>query len=415
MKRTVFILLVAAFVLAACAPAATPTPAFKPPQDKIGVVAIKPGEPIHIAFWLVIAGPNASLGEDSKRGIEIAIDDKGGKLLDRPIKLTGTDSGCNAEGGTTAATKLAADPTIVALVGSSCSSEAAAGVPILTKAGMTTISPSNTRTAFTRAPRPAGFEGYLRTAHEDAVQGQIAADFVWKQLKLKTAATIHDGSPYAKGLAEDFAKGFKALGGKITSEEAVEPTQTDMRAVLTKIAADKPEAIYYPIFVAAGGHVTRQAREITGLKDTVLMGADGMFSADFVKAAGPGSEGMYLSSPDVSAFAAGYAAFLEKHRKKYGGDPLSIFHAHAYDATMIVLNAIEKVAVKGPDGTIYIGRQALRDAMYATKNHKGLTGTLSCNENGNCSDPAIAIYKITAREAKEGKWPPEKPFWSPPK
>jgi branched-chain amino acid transport system substrate-binding protein len=419
MTRIVIVLmaLVAMLILVACAPLAapTPTPAFKPPEDKIGVVAIKPGEPIHIAYWLVVAGPDASLGEDSKRGIEIAIDDKGGKLLDRPIKLTGTDSGCNAEGGTTAATKLSADPTIVALVGSSCSSEAAAGVPILTKAGYTTVSPSNTRTAFTRPPRPEGFEGYLRTAHEDAVQGQIAAEFAFNELKLTTAATIHDGSPYAKGLAEDFAKSFKALGGKITSEEAIEPTQTDMRAVLTKIAADKPALIYYPIFTAAGGHVTRQARELAGLENTVLMGADGLFSPDFVKAAGPAAEGMYLSSPDVSAFAEGYQAFLEKHRKKYGGEPLSIFHAHAYDAAMIIFNAIEKVAVKGPDGTIYIGRQALRDALYATRNHKGLTGTLSCNEYGSCSDPAIAIYKITAREAKDGKWPPEKPFWSPKK
>jgi branched-chain amino acid transport system substrate-binding protein len=385
------------------------------PTDKIGVVTIKPGDPIHIAYWLVVAGPDASLGEDSKRGIEIAIADRGGKLLGHSIKLSGTDSGCNAEGGTTAATKLSADPTIVALIGSSCSSEAAAGVPILSKAGFTTVSPSNTRTSFTVPPRPAGFEGYLRTCHEDAVQGKIAAEFVWNQLKLKTAATIHDGSPYSKGLAEDFAQNFKQLGGKITSEEAIDPNQTDMRSVLTKIAADKPAFVYYPVFIAAGGHLSRQARETTGLKDTVLMGADGLFSPDFMKAAGAAAEGVYLSSPDVSAFAGGYKDFLEKHRKKYGGEPLSIFHAHAYDAANIIFNAIEKVAVTEPDGTIYIGRQALRDALYATKNHKGLTGTISCDEYGDCSDPAIAIYKITAREAKEGKWPPEKPFWVPPK
>ena len=91
-------------------------------EDKIGVLKIKPGEPIHIAYWFVVTGPDASLGIDTKRGIEIAIDDKGGKLLGHPIKLTGQDSGCNAEGGVAAATKLAADPTIVALVGSNCSS-----------------------------------------------------------------------------------------------------------------------------------------------------------------------------------------------------------------------------------------------------------------------------------------------------
>ena len=62
-------------------------------EDKLGTVIIKPGEPIHIANWMVIAGPDASLGTDTKRGVEIAVDDKGGKLLGHPIKLTFQDTG----------------------------------------------------------------------------------------------------------------------------------------------------------------------------------------------------------------------------------------------------------------------------------------------------------------------------------
>jgi len=409
-------MIIASLVLGACAPA---TPAFTPPTDAIGVVTIPPGDPIHIAFWGVIAGPDATLGEDSKRGVEIAIADRGGKLLGRDIKLTAEDSGCNAEGGTTAATKLSVDTSIVALIGSSCSSEAAAGVPILTKAGFVTVSPSNTRPQFTdpaqRGPGGAlekDFAGYLRTAHSDAIQGAVAAKFAWEYLQAKKAATIHDGSPYAEALQQVFADEFRKLGGTITSQEAIGPTDTDMRPVLTKIAADKPEVVYYPIFVAAGGFVTAQAKEVAGLETAVLMGADGMFSPDFIKGAGPAAEGMYLSSPDFTAFGPGYQDFLNKHKAKYGGDVLSIFHAHAYDAANIVLNAIEKVAVTGPDGTIYIGRQALRDALFATKDHKGITGTLSCNPYGDCSAPVIAIYKVTARETG-GQWPPEKPFWKP--
>jgi branched-chain amino acid transport system substrate-binding protein len=413
---TLSLLAIAGLVLVACVP---PRPPFEPPTDPIGVVKIPPGEPIHIAYWLVVAGPDASLGEDSKRGIEIAIDDMGGKLLGRPIKLTGEDSGCNAEGGIAAATKLSTDPTIVGLIGSSCSSEAAAGVPILSKAGYVTISPSNTRPHFTMPEqrKPGGplhvdFAGYLRTAHSDAVQGAVAAQFAWEVLKAKKAATIHDGSPYAEALQQVFADKFKEFGGTITSQEAVSPTDVDMRAVLTKIAADKPDVIYYPIFIAAGAHITKQAREIPDLDDTALMGADGMFSPDFVAGAGPAAEGVYLSSPDFTAFAAGYEDFRKKHKEKYGEDVLSIFHAHAYDAAMILFKAIEKVAVTAPDGTIYIGRQALRDALFATKDHQGLTGVLSCDPYGDCSAPLIAIYQITAREVG-GQWPPEKPVWKP--
>jgi branched-chain amino acid transport system substrate-binding protein len=418
MKRLFTLLLVVAIATALIVINASPAPAqqaksaFKV-EDPIGVVRIKPGEPVHIACWFVVAGPDASLGTDTKRGAEIAIEDKGGKVLGFPIKLTVQDTGCNAEGGQAAATKLAADPTIVAAIGSTCSSEARPGAPILWKAGIATVAPSATSPDLTDpTKRGREFDGFLRTAHNDKIQGAVAAEFAWKQLKAKRAATVHDGSIYAEKLQAIFAETFKKLGGTITSQEAVSPTDTDMRPVLTKIATGKPEFIYYPVFIAAGGHITRQVKEVKGLEKAALMGADGVFSPDFYKAAGETAIGMYHSSPDFSAFGAGYKTFLEKHQKKYGEKPIAPFHAHAYDATMMILAAIEKVAQKGPDGALYIGRRALRDALYATKNFKGLTGNLTCDKYGDCADPRIAIYKTSAENIKNLVLP-DKPFWKP--
>jgi branched-chain amino acid transport system substrate-binding protein len=414
MKR--FFILSIVCILAVClvavsAPAQTKKEAFKY-EDPIGVVKIKKGDPIHLAAWMVVAGPDASLGTDTKRGVEIAIEDRGGKVLGFPIKLSVQDTGCNAEGGMAAATKLAADPTIVAAIGSNCSSEARPGAPILWKAGIATVSPSNTAPFLTDPKRGPEYDGYLRTAHNDKVQGAVAAEFAFKQLKVKKAATIHDGSPYAEQLQAVFAETFKKLGGTITAQEAVAPTDTDMRPVLTKIATGKPELIYYPIFIAAGGHITRQVKEVKGLEKVKLMSADGTFSPDFIKAAGDTAIGMYHSSPDFSAFGAGYKTFLEKHQKKYGEKPIAPFHAHAYDAAMMVMAAIEKVGKVAPDGTLHIGRRALRDALYATKNFKGLTGNLTCGPTGDCADPMIAIYQMTADNVKKGVIP-DKPIWSP--
>jgi len=382
-------------------------------EDPMGVVKIKPGDPVHIACWFVVAGPDASLGTDTKRGVEIAVEGKGGKVLGFPIKLSVQDTGCNAEGGQAAATKLAADPTIVAAIGSTCSSEARPGAPILWKAGIATVSPSATSPDLTDpTKRGREFDGFLRTAHNDKIQGAVAAEFAWKQLKVKRAATIHDGSIYAEKLQAIFAETFKKLGGTITSQEAVSPTDTDMRPVLTKIATGKPEFIYYPVFIAAGGHITRQVKEVKGLEKAALMGADGVFSPDFYKAAGETAVGMYHSSPDFSAFGTGYKTFLERHQKKYAEKPIAPFHAHAYDAAMMVFAAIEKVAKKGPDGALYIGRKALRDILYATKNMKGLTGNISCDQYGDCADPRIAIYKTSAENIKNLALP-DKPFWKP--
>lgn len=387
---------------------AAPAATVGPVTDPVGVVKIAKGAPLTIAYWMVVAGPDASLGTDTKRGVEIAIDDRGGKLLGHPIKLIGEDTGCNAEGGQTAATKLAANKAIVAAIGSNCSSEAVPGAPILWKAGIVTVSPSNTAPKLTAADRGPTYDGYLRTAHNDKVQGRVAAEFAWKVLKVKKAATIHDGSPYAEGLQGVFAEVFKKLGGTITAQEAIGPTDTDMRPMLTKIAAGKPELIYYPIFIAAGGFITRQAKEVSGLPQAKLMGADGMFSPDFMKAAGESAVGMYHSSPDLSPEALGpaYKTFLDKHQKKYGEKPLAPFHPHAYDAAKMIFAAVEKVAKKDAAGNTYIGRKALRDALFATKNFKGLTGTLTCDKYGDCADPKIAVYQTLS--ADPAKWDPGK-------
>lgn len=406
--RTVLTALVLSVLLAAGAPFAAPAATMGPVTDPIGVVKVGPGEPVTIAWWLVITGPNEALGTDSRRGIEIAIDDAGGRLLGHPIKLIGEDSGCGAEGGQTAATKIAANAAVVAAIGSSCSSEAVPGAPILWKAGIVTVSPSNTAPKLTDPNRGPDFDGYLRTAHNDKVQGLVAATFARNVLKKTRAATIHDGSPYAQGLANVFAESFQKMGGTITSQEAISVGDTDMHPVLTRIATGKPDIIFYPIFVAEGGFITRQAKDVSGLQGVTLFGADGLFTPDFLKAAGDSAKGMYWSSPDLTPEALGprYSKnFLPKYEKKYGEKPTAAFHPHSYDAAMMVFAAIRKVA-KQQGGSLYIGRKALRDALFATKNFKGLTGTLTCNAYGDCADPHIAVYQSVS--ADPAKWDPGK-------
>ena len=380
-------------------------------KDPIGEVKLRPGEPIHIAYWVVISGPNTSLGTDVVRGIEIAMDDFGGQIKGFPLKLSGQDAACSAEGGQAAATKLAADPSIVAAIGSTCSSAAKPGVPILWKAGIPSVSPSNTAPFLTDPERGSGYDGYARTCHNDKVQGAIAARFAFKEQGLKSAATIHDGSVYAEQLAQVFARTFKQMGGTVTSMEAISPNDTDMRPVLTKIATAKPDIIYYPIFIAEGGFITRQAKEVSGLEKTVLFGADGMFSPDFYKAAGMSAVGMFHSSPDFAAFAGGYKDFLKKHQKKYGEKPIAPFHGHAYDATMMILTAIDKAAVK-EGSNLVIGRKAVRDALLSTTKMQGLTGTITCDQYGDCADPKIAVYQTAKDNVKQLKMP-DKPFWKP--
>jgi branched-chain amino acid transport system substrate-binding protein len=382
-------------VLTACGPKAAAYTC----TDAIGCVKVGPTDPIHIAYMLVVAGPNAALGTDSRNGVQIAVDDAGGKILNHAIKFDGEDSGCSADGGQAAGTKLASDPTIIAVIGTSCSSEARAGEPLLSKAGFVTISPSNTAPDLTDPTNPNHYAGYFRTAHNDKIQGKAAADFAYNFMKFKTAATIHDGSLYASSLVKVFAENFKTFGGTVTTETSVTIGQTDMSSVLASIATGKPDIIYFPIFLPEGGFLITQAQTTPGLEKTKLMVADGLYSPDVVKAAGASIEGVYVSSPLVQG--AAYDSFVAKYKAKFGTDPINIFHAHAYDGFNIVKAAIEKVAVQQPDGTIYIPRQGLRDAMAATKDFKGLTGVLACTASGDCANPIIGVYQYHT-----GAYPP---------
>ena len=199
-------LVIVALALGACADTAFEC------DDAIGCVTYAPDDPIHLASMLTISGATAFLGDDSNGGVEIAIDDRGGQLLGHDIQLSKEDSLCSPEGGQTAATKVAADPTIVGVVGTNCSSAMTAAMDTLTGAGLSIISPSNTAPALTLEGQ-TWQEGYFRACHTDLFQGSVAAEFAFNELGSRTLATIHDGSPYADQLQQVMAATFEELGG----------------------------------------------------------------------------------------------------------------------------------------------------------------------------------------------------------
>jgi branched-chain amino acid transport system substrate-binding protein len=403
------VLMLASLVLAACGgtaptealatevpPTEAPTEAAAPFEctDIFGCVDIAPGDPIHFVWIQSVSGMTSELGLTNINGGQLAIYDKGGELLGHPILYDGEDSLCNAEGGQAAGTKVAADPTVVAILGTTCASEARSAMPLIDAAGMVMISSSSTEPDLTSPDQPDRRPGYFRTAHNDLLQGVIAAEYAYNELGLRAAATVHDGSSYALSLQQVFADVFKGLGGTITAQEAINLGDTDFIPVLSTIAAGKPDILYFPIFEPEGNLLTSQKCEVSGLENMILMGTDRLFTSSFIGKAGSCAVGMYLSGPYVAGDAM--ADFLEKYNAAFGEGPASDFAPHAYDAMNIFFQAIEAVAVVEADGTVHIGRQALRDALHATKDFAGLTGNLSCNANGDCATgEALAVYQIS--------------------
>jgi branched-chain amino acid transport system substrate-binding protein len=370
----------------------------------LGAVEIGPDDPIEIASLQTISGDTASLGEDQVRGIEIAIEDRGGELLGHEIELTSEDEGCSAEGGQTAAQRVVSNPQIVAVIGTSCSGAGVPAMETLASEGFTMISGSNTSPTLTSDlegnANPGNQEGYFRISHNDIIQGQAAAQFAFEELGAATAVTIHDGDPYTEGLANAFGTSFTELGGEVVLATAVGPQDTDMRPVLTEAAAAAPDIMFFPIFQPAADFVVQQAKEFPELADTQkLMGADGLLSDTFVVL--PETEGMYFSGP-ASPTGGAYEEFVGKYEDAYGEAPIQAFHAHAYDAANILMDAIEEVAVEDEDGTLHVDRRALMDFVYDLEGYEGLTGSLTCDEFGDCADPRIDILQNTEAQTTIG-------------
>jgi branched-chain amino acid transport system substrate-binding protein len=374
-------------------------------QDQFGCVVYKPGQPILIGTLLSISGSTAFLGTDSQHGVQLALDNLDGKLdgklgtlLGHPVKMVNEDDGCSAEGGQSGGQKLVGNPQILAVIGTSCSSSAL-GVAdqIFSNKGILLISPSNTNPNLTAGGSHQPF--YLRTAHNDKIQGLVVADFTTKFLHAKTAATIHDESPYADALAAVFRQNFENQGGTIVpnGNQAIQSTDTDFHSLLTQIGQQKPDILYYPDFDPACALIAKQAAEVSGLSKTNLIGSDGCLETAYLQTGGKAVFGTFASGPDFSGLQKTNAfyrdKFLPAYKQQFGTAPTAAFHAHAFDAMEILINAVKKAAINS-GGTLSIPRTALKDAIFATKDYHGLTGTITCTPLGDCATSvSIGVYK----------------------
>lgn len=392
--------LVSALTLAAALVAASGSHAetLGPVTDELGVVKIAKGQPILIGGYSSQSGGDTNQGIDELRGAEVAIKDAGGKVLGFTVKLVGEDAQCTAEGGQTAATKLAGNKQIVAVLGPSCSSGARAGAPILWKIGIPSVAIGATAPALTAADRPDGFKGFLRVVPNDLKSSAFTASYAFDKLGMKTAATIHDGSPYTEQLVRAFEKDFAAKGGTIVASEAVAPTDTDLRPVLTRIATKKPDLIFTPVFTSTIGFLMRQKDEVAGLANTKVIGGEGVFSANVIEAVGPKIVGFNIVGPSTDLFSERFPAFVKEFTSEYGEAPIGGFSAYGYDAALVTMAAIKAVGKTDADGNLYIGRKALHDALMATKALPGLTGALTCDTYGDCGAATYAIWEFTSAD-----------------
>jgi branched-chain amino acid transport system substrate-binding protein len=285
------------------------------------------------------------------------------------------------------ANKAAADTDVMVYIGTFNSGAAKISIPILNEANLVMISPANTYTGLTKPGKgepdepdkyyPNGKRNYTRVIPADDLQGAAGANWA-KELGVTSVFVLDDTQLYGKGLADVFDATAKANGINVLGREGIDGKAADYRALAAKIVDQNPDLVYY------GGITQNNAgqlwKDIRGEGYTgKLMGPDGIFEQAFIDAAGADiAEGTYITfggvPPDKLEGKA--AEWYTAYKAKFNSEP-EAYAVYGYEAANVALAAINKVCAKD--------REAILDAVLATKDFDGVLGTWSFDANGDTS------------------------------
>jgi branched-chain amino acid transport system substrate-binding protein len=326
-----------------------------------------------------LTGGTATFGQSTHNAILLAYDEvnAAGGVLGRKLKVLTEDDQSKPEEAATAATKLISQNGVVALLGEVASSRSLAAAPIAQSNKVPMISPSSTN------PKVTQVGDYIfRVCFLDSFQGAVMAKFVTNTLKLKKVAVLYDvRNDYSVGLRGFFSEAFKGMGGQVVGEQSYSEGDSDFRAQLTQLKSLKPEAIYVPGYYTEAGTIARQAREL-GLT-VPLLGGDGWDSPKLFEIGGEAIKGSYISNHySVDDPNPVIQKFLKDYKARHGATPDALA-ALAYDAAKILADAIKRAGTtEGPK---------LRDAIAATKDFAGVTGTITIGPDRNAIKPAFLL------------------------
>lgn len=355
------------------------------------------GDKVRIGVFMSLTGSTANFGISSVNGIKLAADEinAAGGINGKQVELLVQDDRSDASEAATIVTKFVTQDQVHAVLGEVASSRSIAAAPIAQNAKIPMLTPSSTNPEVTKKG-----DFIFRSCFIDPVQGAAIAQFAAKSLNAKTAAIMVDRkNDYSTGLEKVIKETFERMGGKITLVQSYQEGDQDFNAQLTSLKGTNPEVIFVPGYYNDVGLIAKQARD-KGIT-VPLIGGDGWDSEQLYAIGGTALNGSYFTnhySPyDTDAKVQ---KFVNDYKARYGSLPDALA-ATAYDAARIMFDAIKRSkSLSGTD---------IRDALAATKDFPGVTGTVTFNENRDAVKPIVMIeiqnggtYAVKERVTVEG-------------
>lgn len=362
----------ASIALAACS---------KSPDVTANATGTTIGDTIKVGVNLELTGTVAAYGNAENNGVKLAVQEinKAGGVDGKKIELVTKDNKSENAEASTAATNLAIQSQVNAMIGPATSGAVAAASLNAQKTGVPLLTPSGTQDDLTLDTVDGVKKYVFRTTFQDSFQGQVLAQYAYSNLNAKKVVLYYDNSSdYAKGIAEEFKKKYQ---GDIVTTATFASGDKDFQSALTKIKNLDYDAIVMPGYYTETGIITKQARDM-GISVPIL-GPDGFSDDSFADLAGKANANSvyYVSGYSTKTALSGKANdFIKAYKAKYGSEP-NMFAALSYDSVYMIAKAAE-----GAKTSIDIANN-----LAELKNFDGVTGKMTIDKKHNPIKTALMV------------------------
>jgi branched-chain amino acid transport system substrate-binding protein len=334
---------------------------------------------IKIGEFASLTGKEATYGQASHRGTVLAVEEVNarGGVLGRRLELITQDDQSKAGEAGTIVKKFISRDKVIAVLGEVASSRSLEATSVCQPAHIPMITPAST------APEVTARGNYIfRACFIDSFQGTVMAKFAARSLKAKRVGVLSSvSSAESVGLAKYFREEFARDGGTVALEQKYSDGDKDFHAQLTAIRAANVDGVFVPGYYAEAALICKQAREL-GIAAPIF-GIDGWESPQLVAIGGTAMEGCYFDthfSPENGSPIV--KSFNERYRARWD-EPSDTLAALGYDSVLMLVDALRRAGTTEP--------AKLRDALAATKDLHGVTGTITLDPHRNPTKSAVVL------------------------
>jgi len=335
---------------------------------------------INIGVSVSATGPAASLGIPEKNSIALLPATMGGQKVNYIV----LDDASDPTAATRNIKKLISENKVDAVIGSTITPNSLAMMDVAVDNETPIISMAGS--AMVVEPMDAKRQWVFKTAQNDAHMATALVKHMTDK-NVQTVAFIGFADAYGEGWYKEFARIAEARKLKIVASERYQRNDTSVTGQILKIMATRPDAILI------GGAGTPAALPQKTLKEKGYKGliyqTHGVANNDFLRIGGKDVEGAFLpvgpmvvaaQLPTDNPVRKSALEYVTKYEAAYGKGSVSSFGGHAWDAGLLLQNAVPQALKKGKPGTVEF-RRGLRDALEATKNLPGAHGIFNMTPN----------------------------------